>query len=178
MLKFLFGRYSRFVRFLELTAVLFSGIIVSRWAERGFGIVPDYLFALLLLHYLFIRFCYLYRWYPGIASRDPSETELGIEIHFLKALVPTSYILSLTALLFLIGLAWPATILSNLMMIVVSGVNVILIGFHFRDNDILPVNYFTRELILSDAAAMTQKGGHKEHLVQLKRTEKRERPAA
>lgn len=149
MLKILFGRYSRFVRTVEAVAVILAGMIVYQLVYKARWSVPDYLFVLLLGHYLFIRFCDVFPWYPGVKSRDPRVPELGIEIHFLKALVPTSYILFATALLYLLGLEWFVTIAANLMMIAVSGVNGILITFHIRDRDPLPVNYFTRELIVS-----------------------------
>lgn len=178
MLKFLFGRYSRWVRLIEVMGVFLSGAILYRWTQEGLQSIPDYLFASLMLHYLFIRFCRIYSWYPGVKSQDRSTPELGIEVHFLKALVPTSYILLTTTLLVFLGLAWPATIVANLMMIMVSAVNGILIYFHVHDKDTLPVNYFTRSLILSDASGMTQQGGHNQHIVQMKGSEKSQRNVA
>ncbi len=178
MLKVLFGRYSRVIRLVEAVALVLTGVIVYGWWKAGSWDIPDALYSLLLLQYAWIRFCYFYPWYPAVKSQDPEVPELGIEIHFVKALVPTSYILAATALLSLLGLAWPATILANLMMFVVSGVNVILVWFHFHDKDPLPVNFFTRSLILLDETAATKQAGHEKHLVQVSRAAKGERSIA
>ncbi len=167
MLKILFGRYSRFVRLVELAGVILSALIIYRWSQLGMQGLPDILFAFILVHYGWIRFCFLFPWYPGVKSGDPDQPELGIVIHFLKALVPMSYVLCLTAILYLLGFTWVPTILANVIMIVVSGVNVILVWFHWHDKDSLPVNFFTRELILAKEPPIAVEEGHKKHIVQV-----------
>ena len=105
---------------------------------------------LLLLQYGFVRACHGINWYPEAKHRRTGDPELGIEVHFLKALVPTSYILAASSLLFFFGMQWTSMILANLMLFVVSGVNGILVAFHWRDDRRIPVNYFTRNLYLQE----------------------------
>lgn len=151
MLKFLFGRYSRVVRVLEVVGLAVTAFNLSGplWTRSWQG--PDTLVILLLLQYGFVRTCRGINWYPEAQYRRTADPELGIEVHFLKALVPTSYILAASSILFCFGLQWTSMILANLMLFVVSGVNGILITFHWRDDRPLPVNYFTRNLYLQAA---------------------------
>lgn len=154
MLKFLFGRYSRWVRIVEGLGLGLTLFNLARSAFLQAWVGADTLMVILLLQYLFIRTCRGINWYPEARYRRESDPELGIEVHFLKALVPTGYILLGSSALFLAGFEWTAMILANLMLFVVSGVNGILVTFHFRDDRLLPVNYFTRNLYLEDRKSL------------------------
>lgn len=106
----------------------------------------DGLFLFLLACSLFIFTCDLIRWYPDSERPEGRGQKIGIEIHFLKARVPTSYILAVTAALALAGIPYLSTgavILADLMMLVVAPVNGILIWFHVRDKDPTPMNFFS-----------------------------------
>lgn len=101
-------------------------------------------FGLLFLvaAYLWVRICDLVPWY----GLGPEGKNLGIRVHFEKALVPTSYILAVASSLCLAGmggLSLAAVILADLCMLIVAPVNGILIWFHFHDREELPVNYFS-----------------------------------
>lgn len=153
MLRILFGRYSRLVRTLEVVTLLCAGWIITQRVQTASWFAADTLLAVLWGHYVFIRFCHMFPWYPNAWHRDPEVPELGIEVHFIKSLVPTSYILAISSLVHLTHipwLSWTILITANLMMVVVSGVNVILLSFHLRDKDPLPVNHFTHNLHLDE----------------------------
>jgi len=145
--KLLFNREGIVVRAAEVTGLL--GTLRLVW-ERPF---PESLpWILLLLDYLFIRFCDLYPWYPRFETPAGfRDRQVGIRVHFRKALVPTSFILSVAAATDLIGPGWFSSIgaiFANLCMLVVVSVNLILIRFHLRDHSPLPVNYFSHNKYL------------------------------
>ncbi len=178
MWKFLFGRYSRLVRSLELAALVLLGVLVYRWFQRGALQAQDYLLILLWCHYFFVRGCVAYRWYPRVKSADSAVPELGIELHFLKALVPISYILFIATLLYTLGAGWFSGIFANIIVMPITIVNSILIGFHLRDHAAHPVNFFTRELILLDEPPAHLAGGHQAHWLAGKQLPKFERPTS
>ncbi len=144
MLKILFNRSSSVVRFLELIGALGSVLYLKH--NLHLISLNTGLFLFLLATYFFIRFCDLKNWYPREDRSRHKEAKIGIEVHFHKALVPTSYILAITSFFCLLGLPFitPAIlVIADLMMSVVVLVNGILICFHKRDKDSLPVNYFS-----------------------------------
>ncbi|MDO8462525.1 MAG: hypothetical protein Q7S98_06710 [Deltaproteobacteria bacterium] len=137
MLRFFFGRSSRFVGFLEMAGLVQSLILLQliHWQE-GLELWEGF-FLLLFAQYLFIRVCDLIAWYPR------QGRGIGIEVHFKKALVPTSYILALSLFIVLAGFHLPILIVANLLTAVIATVNGILIWFYFYDKEELPVNYFS-----------------------------------
>jgi len=151
MLKFLFGRRSRMVRMFEIVGVFLTILVIGDMTTRENMVLADYLYSLGILQYLFIRFCQLFPWYLGHRKKYPTPRgELGIEVHFLKSLVPASYTLCLGSFLFSAGIELTASLLMLLILIPVTGVNGILIAFHLRDHEPLPVNYFTHNWHLKE----------------------------
>jgi len=142
MSKILFNRSSLMVRCLEgiglINSILFlfeAGKGRSSVAATGIGL---YLF--LLLCYLFVRACDLIFWY------SKEDRGIGIEVHFKKALVPTSYILAITSTMALLNIPYFSSgiiFFADLLMLVVAPVNGILIYFYFRDEDQMSINYFS-----------------------------------
>lgn len=145
-LKVLFHRTSPIVRTLEVGGVALSTLYFKRaWETYGFDLNTG-LFCFLVVSYLFIRACDLIPWYPKRTRREGQPERVGIQVHFQKALVPTSYILFLTSLLALWRVPVVSTtvlVLADLMMLVIAPVNGIQIYFHLRDKDPLPINYFS-----------------------------------
>lgn len=142
MLRFWFHRDGLFPRFLEGIGLLGSGLILSHE-----GLQPDaatYLLLFLLGSSLFIWACDWIRWY---ASQDRN---LGIAVHFRKARIPTSYILAITVLCYLAGLRYLIVIPALLCLSTVVAVNGILIHFHWKDRDPLPINYFSSNRYLHE----------------------------
>jgi len=135
------------VRILEGIGVVGSYLFFQiRFATGDFN-TTFYLYLFLAATYLWVRGCDLYPWYPD-AETPPGYTprQVGIRVHFLKALVPTSYLLGIVSFLCLLGiesLSFTATLAAGLCMVVVASVNGILIWFHRFDQERLPVNYFS-----------------------------------
>ena len=103
-------------------------------------------FLFLLATYLFVRICALIRWYPKEERPAEGPKRIGIEIHFIKALVPTSYILAITSTFCLLDIPYLTTgivIFADLLMLIVAPVNGIQIYFHLKDKDPFPINYFS-----------------------------------
>ena len=134
MLKLLFGRSSHLVQLLELGGLFGMALMLVRWFQEPLWNATVVLFLTFTLLYLFIRLCYLIHWYPG-EGRD-----IGIEVHLKKSLVPTSYILPVVILSFVIGGEVFFLILGTLMLAIIAFVNILMIGFHFKDDASLPIN--------------------------------------
>jgi hypothetical protein len=140
MYKVLFDRSAFFVRSLEFLGL--ASATYTLWSRPSWGAIGSLLF-LLLAQYLFVRICDALPWYGYSMG---ATKQIGIRVHFQKALVPTSYTLFLTTLTLLHEvkfLSLTILILANLMMMVLVGVNGILIFFHLKDDDPLPINYFS-----------------------------------
>lgn len=144
MLKFFFGRHSYFVRGVELAAILLALWVTYQGKGAPAHKLATRLYWILMGQYLFVLGCTLLPWYPGHRTQYPVRRgELGIEVHFLKSRVPASYILLIGSLLFLAGMPLTATLLANVLFLPIITVNLILIAFHLRDRDPLPINYYT-----------------------------------
>lgn len=142
--KVLFNRESPVVRSLEIVGVFLAGIYLWK------NLIPfdwqDGLFLVLLACSLFVFACDLFPWYASFEKPEGPKQKIGIEVHFLKARVPTSYILvvaSIAALLQIPYVTIIVLVLVDLMMLVVAPVNGILIWFHRFDKDPTPMNYFS-----------------------------------
>lgn len=152
MLKFLFGRTSSVVRLLELVGVVNSAVYLSARAGAHRNTPLLFFFLFLLLCYLFVRVCDGINWYPREKTPPEGPRRLGIRVHFQKALVPTSYILAVASAFLLLApplVAAAVMAFADLLMIVVVSVNGILIYFHLRNRDSLPINYFSSNKYLS-----------------------------
>lgn len=141
MLKLFFHRDSRFVRAIEAVgAILFIPIII-----RGGGGV---IFWLYLFAYLLIRFSYNFNWYRSFKGDRGQGTvdrgdELGIRLHFKKALVATSYIIFSMNIVFLLTGKVAILYMGLALLALVLYLHVILLYLHFRDKDERPPNYFS-----------------------------------
>jgi hypothetical protein len=153
MLKILFNRESLVVRFLELVGIAGSALFLKR--KLPAVDVTTGFFLFLLVAYLFVRICAWIRWYPKGERPADGPKRIGIEVHFIKALVPTSYILAITSIIVLLDIPYLSTsivIFADLLMLVVAPVNGIQIYFHLRDKDPLPINYFSLNKYLNETA--------------------------
>ncbi len=153
MLKFFFNRTSFMVRFMEILGVGL-GLLYVKNSRALSALLIAYL--LLFLLYLFVRICDFINWYPKECRDLYPHKKIGTEIHFQKSLVPTSYILAVTSTALLLHiplLSWTLLLLSISMMIVIAGVNGILLYFHFKDHEDLPVNFFSSNRYLKERAS-------------------------
>lgn len=153
MLRILFHRTSPVVRFLEFIGVL-NSILYLRKAFPRMDVTTD-LFLFLLATYIFVRLCEMKNWYPQEDRSLHKDPKIGIEVHFQKALVPVSYILAIASFFCLLQipvLALIIVLLADLMMLVVAPVNGILIYFHQKDCDSTPINFFSSNQYLKQAA--------------------------
>lgn len=138
MLKFLFYRFGKTVLVLEIVGALLLAAAAARAQIQGSSLLQAILLGSLVALYLFLRFCATKRWY-----RDCPRWS-GIELQFKKALVPTSYILTLSgAWYWLAPSAWPLFIAAA-MLAVVAHVNVILLFLHRRDRGTAPAGAYSR----------------------------------
>lgn len=87
-------------------------------------------------------FVTLIRFIPWYSRADRG---FGIEEHFQKTLVPTSYIMTATNIVFFF---WkncgPFLVFASLLITVILCINFILIYFHFKDKDPTPPSLFSR----------------------------------
>ena len=143
MLKFFFDRFSKVVYTLEVLGVLLTLAWSTHWTS--FSLLTKVLVVIYAAEYLFLRFCASVRWY-----RNAKRYE-GIELQFKKAMIPTSYILSLTSG---IGYFTNSTITlwaAILLLAVLFHVNVILLFLHYKDKNTTPVNYYSGNKYKADA---------------------------
>lgn len=142
-LKFFFNRKGGVVTSLTIIGWLAASWhlyhLPAEWASRGALTGTLYLAFLSLC--FFITLTRLIPWY---ASKDRGA---GIEEHFEKTLVPTSYIMVITNLLyFLWKSCWPFLLFTLPLLLLIIGVNLILLYFHSRDKDPTPPSYFARSI--------------------------------
>ena len=144
MIKFLFHHRSPTLYIVEPLGIIGLAFMAWRMTALDCGWLAWVLFACIVTLYAFIRFCTTKRWYkPCLPAGRDAERYEGIELHFKKALSPTVYIAFLGSLLFII---FPSPIILGIMVFllaVIAHVNVILIYLHLRDQQDLPVNYFS-----------------------------------
>lgn len=146
MLKFFFNKESKIVYVMEALGVIGIFTLIATSWPVGKTIIQLAGFYTFIGLYIFIRIFASLRWYRN------AERYEGIELQFKKALVPTSYIMPMFSALLLLGS--PAFVLyfADLLLIVIAHVNVILIYFHLRDHESLPVNYFTHNKHLTETS--------------------------
>lgn len=152
-LKILFHRTSPIVRILEIL-----GLIFSAWAFFKFYGAFGYRMGFFLAffgEYIFLRFCDSFPWYPLSERPAGRGQKIGIEVHLQKSLVPASYILAIVAFLQIHPIPYLSFFLAAFAFflgLVLSSVNGILIYFHFRDKDPLPMNFFSNNRYLREHA--------------------------
>lgn len=158
MLKFFFNKESKVVYTMEIVGAVLLITLLVHWWPSGRPIAHQVAFYLFIIEYILIRFCVVVKWYdedgknafilplPGTGNRQPGtgkEKYKGIDLQFKKAMVPTSYILALISALLLIGAPAAVLYFADFLLAVIVHVNIILIYFHVKDKETLPVNYFT-----------------------------------
>ena len=142
-LKFFFNRKGIVV--VSLTVIGWIGNffhflgIFWQWHDRG--AITGFFF----LFYLFLAFLItVFRFKPWYKKEDRGA---GIEEHLEKTLVPTSYMMVLTNVIYHYWQAsWPLLFFMSLLFMVILSVNFILLYFHNRDTDPTPPSYFARSL--------------------------------
>ena len=137
MLTFFFHRHCFMVRLMEFIG--FAGIAFASWQffAGRLSVLESILLIIILIEYLFLRFCMLRRWYKTLSSSH------GIGLQFEKAMVPTAYILAVMMWIFVI-LKSPAILaIAAFLLAVIAHVNIILIVLHFKDRDRTTVNSFS-----------------------------------
>ncbi len=146
MLSFLFNRFSMMVTVMEAAGIVLMAIAAGRILGAREGAPKTILVLLVLCLYAFIRFCASRRFYADAPRWS------GVELQFKKAMVPTSYTMAMTGFVMLL---WPSAVplvVAAFVLIVVAHVNVILLYLRAKDDDPLPVNYFTSGRFLEDDA--------------------------
>lgn len=142
-LKFFFNRKGAVVTGLTVLGWLLMILNLYRLSSEGAdrGVVTGVFFVLFIILCLFITITRFLPWYPK-AFRG-----CGIEEHFEKTMVPTSYIMVTTAVVYLLWKnCWPFLLFVSLLLTVIISVNFILLYFHFRDHDPLPPSFFAQNL--------------------------------
>lgn len=138
MLKLFFDRFSKVVYAMEILGVLFTLAWLYKLAQHPPSFLTRFLICTVIGQYLLLRLCATRRWHKNARRYE------GLELHFKKILIPTSYILAITSGLgFWAGLhfmLWPAILLMSVFLYV----NFTLIYLHFRDKNKTPVNYYSR----------------------------------
>lgn len=137
MLRLFFDRFSKIVVMMEITGVIFSALWIAQLRENPPPLLPKILLALYGGEYLILRFCAVWRWHPQARRYE------GLELHFKKIMIPTSYILAIfSGVGYFFGVffhLWPAVALFGVMIYV----NLTLLYLHFKDQNKTPVNYFS-----------------------------------
>jgi hypothetical protein len=131
-----FDRMSRTVLLAELIGVVLMAAATARFAPAS-GAFSIVLFALLWAQYAFIRLCASRRWY------EDAPRYAGIERHFKKAMVPTSYIMAVCGLMFTFAFSMALLVIVDALFVVIVHVNIIFIYLHLHDHDITPPNFYT-----------------------------------
>lgn len=143
MLAFFFNRFSFVVRVMEIAGLVFWPLAIARMFVRGASLLTVVLTAIVIFEYAFIRYCTSRRWYKN------APRFAGIELQFLKALVPASYIMALSgaAMLIFPSAIFPAVV--TLFLAFLAHVNVILLYLKSCDKDPMPVNFFSNNIYCS-----------------------------
>jgi hypothetical protein len=126
------------VRLMEALGLTGLGVIVYQLSRQELTLLPLVLLGLVILEYLFIRFCSLWRWYPS------KSRSLGIGLQFAKAIITTSYVLAFTTWLFIFTRSVVPLIVAIFLLLLTAHVNVILLYLHCKDRDPTPVNLYSQ----------------------------------
>ncbi len=164
MTNILFHRDAVTLKVLEGLGLFFS--VLYLFEAKPESAVSWVLFFVILISYAFIRFCVFNDWYPNTdrsfhlhSPKQERGNKIGIEVHFKKSLVPCVYILFFSSLVALFKIAWLTQALlffASLLLLSVVSVNIILIYFHLKDKDPLPMNYFSSNQYLKAHEEVTE----------------------
>jgi hypothetical protein len=160
VLKFFFNKESKVMYAVEILGILcLLGLIITWWPS-GKSTLSKIIFFIFFIEYLFIRFFASIKCYDDEGQKKFNLnieslrlfpfgiTYKGIELQLKKAMVPTSYILPLFCGLLLIGAPSWILYIGVLLLAVIIHVSIILLFFYIKDNEKLPVNYFTHNKYL------------------------------
>jgi hypothetical protein len=137
MLNFFFSRNCFMVSLMEALGLAGLCVLGYQLAHNKLSLLQVILISLVLIQYLFIRFCSLWPWYPSKAR------SLGIGLQFAKAIITTSYILACTTWLFFFTGSVVPLIIAIVLLLLTAHVNIILLYLHFKDRDPTPVNLYS-----------------------------------
>jgi hypothetical protein len=139
-LKFFFNRQGKFFFLVTILGLSLMGwqlfFLPQKWISHG--LLTD----LLLISFLFLCFlffvCRFIPWYPSLKKGQ------GIEQHFEKMIVPTSYLMVLVgSFLSFFNSPWIVLFLSCLILFVLLVINFILIYLYLKDTDKTSPGYFS-----------------------------------
>lgn len=156
MLKFFFNKNSKIVYVMEALGIACLVFFLATGRIGSETIPSKILFWFFVLEYLFIRFFASVQWYNNegrkklgfniqniFKGHNKGSRYRGIELQFKKALVPTAYIIPVFSILILLTLPISVLYIAVILMAVIIHVNIILIYFYIKDNETLPVNFYT-----------------------------------
>ena len=138
MIRFLFNRYSFMVRLMEAIGLAGMCVILVLLIMGKLTPFQTILFIIIIFEYAFLRLCTFWPFYP----KNTLSTQ-GIGLQFLKAMVPTGYILAVIFWLFVLFRQGALLFVAAALLVVILHVNIILIYLHFKDTDTAPVNSFS-----------------------------------
>lgn len=137
MLKIFFNRYSPVVRLMEFIGLVGIAFVSWQLFAGRLSILESIFLILILIEYLFLRFCMMWRWYPDVPR------SCGIGLQFEKAMVPAGYILAIMLWLFMLVKSSAILAVVVFLLAVITHVNIILLYLHFKDRDRTTVNSFS-----------------------------------
>lgn len=145
MLSFFFNRFSKAVVIAEAIGILLLPMAIARvFFSKSISAFALILFVLVLVEYAFIRFCAGRRWHKN------SPRYSGIELQFKKVIVPVSYLMPATWLIFIPTLSAAPLLFAAIFLGVIAYINMTLLHFHFHDRETIPVNHFSSGAYLKD----------------------------
>lgn len=122
---------------MEILGVLFTAGWLWKLFRLEGGLLTKILFGIYLIEYLFLKFCDTKRWHPQ------TKRYQGIELHFRKIMIPTSYLFAVTSGIgFFTGsgiLLWLAIPILGIM----TYSNATLIYLYNKDKNTTPINFFS-----------------------------------
>lgn len=137
MLKLLFNRFSKAVYAAEAAGVVLTLLWMREMRIDSPTAGEGVLFALYLLAYLFLRFCATKRWHPRERRFE------GLELHFKKIMIPTSYILVTASAVGWLGGVYLHLLATLIFLGIMVYVNATLLYLWHRDPSQTPVNYYS-----------------------------------
>lgn len=138
MLALFFNRFSKVVYAMEFLGLLLWSIVAYQAFVGHLTSPQNYTVTITLALYGFLRFCATFRFYKNAPCCS------GIELHFKKAMVPTSYIMAISGLC---TIFYPSAVFLGfaiLLLTFLAHVNVILLYLRHRDTDPTPVNFLSK----------------------------------
>ena len=137
MLSFFFNRFSKIVYVMEIIGVPLVGLAAVHVFGGQGGAGAFVLMLIVLVEFVFIRICAIVHWYKGVPRGS------GIELHFRKMVVATSYAMALLGVALLFAPPIVPLVIVALIFGIIAHINAILLYFHFHDKNTLPVNCYT-----------------------------------